>query len=70
MVHSILKLQTRHSKIFDNSKHKNGNVLLNDGDIVIIDRTFLSQVSDSMKNITQPLAPALDARAIYKILND
>ena len=62
--------KTRHSKIFDNSNPENDNVLLNDGDIVIIDRTFLSQVSDSMKNITQPLAPALDARAIYKILND
>ena len=60
--------KTRHKKIFQNSKPN--NVLLKDGDVVIVDRSAISKTSDSLKNITQPFDSILNVRTIYRIIND
>ena len=62
--------KTRHKKIFKNSNSNSNNVLLKDGDVVIIERSGISKTSDSLKNITQPFEPILNIRTIYRILND
>ena len=61
--------KTRHHKIFEDSESNLNNVLLKDGDVVLINRTFLSKTTDSLKNITQPFEPLLDIRTLYRILN-